>query len=259
MEYQTIIFSYENSIARIRFNRPAKLNAMNAQLLADLEKAIIDCEKNDDIKVVILTGNEKAFIAGADIAPLANADVGSAYHLAEFTMQVQERLADLPKPSIAAISGYALGGGLEIALCCDFRVAAENALLGLPEITLGIIPGGGGTQRLPRLVGLGLATEMLMLGVPIKADKALATGLVSKVVPLDQLESEAEALAKRLTEIPVVAIKACKTAMRAGLNTGLKEGLRIEETAFCMLFGTQDQKEGMAAFIEKRKPKFRGK
>jgi len=259
MECQNIIFSIKDNIAWIRFNRPDKLNAMNAQLLGELEKAIIECEQNDDVRAIILTGSEKAFMAGADIVPLAKGDVSSGYGVAEFTMKVQERLADLPKPTIAAISGFALGGGLEIALCCDFRLAAENAVFGLPEITLGIIPGGGGTQRLPRLVGLGPATEMLMLGITIKADRALSIGLVKEIVSLDQLEAKAEELAKQLAKIPVVAMRACKTAMRAGLNTGLKEGLNIEKMAFSMLFGTLDQKEGMAAFMEKRKPKFLGK
>lgn len=259
MEYQNIIFSIRDNIAWIRFNRPDKLNAMNAQLLRELEKAIIECEENDDVRAIILTGSEKAFMAGADIGPLAKGDVSTGYGVAESTMKVQERLADLPKPTIAAISGYALGGGLEIALCCDFRLAAEGAVFGLPEITLGIIPGGGGTQRLPRLVGLGPATEMLMLGITIKADRALSIGLVKEIVALDQLEAKAEELAKQLAKIPACAMRACKTAMRAGLNTGLKEGLNIEKIAFSMLFGTFDQKEGMAAFMEKRKPKFLGK
>ncbi|BBO88091.1 enoyl-CoA hydratase/isomerase family protein [Desulfosarcina ovata] len=259
MEYKTILFSVKDGIAWIRFNRPKKLNAMNAQVITEIERVIVECESNDEIKAVIMIGNEKAFIAGADIKPLSDADVNSAFRLVELTTRMQERLADLPKPTIAAISGFALGGGLEVALCCDFRLAAENAVLGLPEITLGIIPGGGGTQRLTRLVGLGPAAEMLLAGVTIKAEKALSIGLVTEVVPVDQLEIKAEDLAMRLAVIPAVAMKACKTAMRSGLNCGLKEGLRIEEMAFCMLFGTLDQKEGMKAFLEKRKPKFLGK
>ncbi|MBW2096049.1 MAG: enoyl-CoA hydratase/isomerase family protein [Deltaproteobacteria bacterium] len=259
MAYETIIFSIRDRTAWIQFNRPEKLNAMNKELLTDLEQALIECENNEGIRSIILTGNEKAFIAGADIEIWAKADVDTSFKTTEFTMKVQERLADIAKPTIAAISGFALGGGLEIALCCDFRVAADNAVLGLPEITLGIIPGGGGTQRLPRLIGLGPATEMLMLGATVKAEKALSIGLVQDVVPLDQLEDKAEALAKRLDAMPAVALKACKTSIRTGLRTGLKEGLKIEQTAFSMLFGTLDQKEGMAAFLEKRKPKYLGK
>ena len=259
MEYQTIRFETKDEMAWIQFNRPEKLNAMNSQLLTELEQALIACEENQKVRSIILTGNEKAFIAGADIGPYAKADVSEAHRLGTFTMNVQERLADIPKPTIAAISGFALGGGLEIALCCDFRLAADNAVLGLPEITLGIIPGGGGTQRLPRLVGLGMATEMLLLGTTVRADKALSIGLVTGVFPQEQLISEAENLAKRLAKMPAIAVKACKTAMRAGLSTGLKEGLRIELTAFSMLFGTLDQKEGMAAFLERRRPAFVGK
>jgi enoyl-CoA hydratase len=259
MEYKTIIFSVKDRVACIKFNRPKKLNAMNFEVIKELERAISECEENEEVKAVILTGNEKSFIAGADIVPMANFDVNSAFQLAELTMGMQERLSDLPKPTISAISGFALGGGLEIALCCDFRLAAENAVFGLPEITLGIIPGGGGTQRLSRLVGLGPAAELLLLGTTIKADKALSIGLVTDVVPLDQLTTKSEELAMRLAAIPAVAIKACKTAMRAGLNSGLKEGLRIEEAAFSMLFGTYDQKEGMKAFIEKRQPEFKDK
>jgi enoyl-CoA hydratase len=259
MEEKTILFEVKEEIAWIHFHRPEKLNAMNSQLLAELEKAVISCEEMEDVRSVVLTGNEKAFIAGADIGPYAKADVNKALQMATFTLNVQERLADLPKPTIAAISGFALGGGLEIALCCDFRLAAENAVLGLPEITLGIIPGGGGTQRLPRLIGLAAATEMLLLGKTIKADKALSLGLVSGLYPQDLLVSEAEKLAKRLARIPPMALKACKTAIRTGLSVGLKEGLKTELTAFSMLFGTLDQKEGMEAFLEKRKAQFVGK
>jgi len=190
------------------------------------------------------------------MAPLA---IKFAYELTDLTMRVQERLADLPKPTIAAISGYALGGGCEIALCCDFRIAADNAVLGQPEITLGIIPGGGGTQRLPRLVGLGPATEIVFTGEMIKANKAEQIGLVSKVVPLDQLETEVKSLALKLIKRPALALRAAKTAIRKGLNASLKEGLQIEQDLFCMLFGTEDQKEGMAAFLDKRKPVFKGR
>jgi len=258
MELDYIIFEIRKKIAWIRFNRPSKLNAMNARVLKELEKCLVDCEENEDARVVVLVGNEKAFIAGADVEPLSKSDVNMGYQAAELTMKVQERLADLPKPTIAAISGYALGGGLEIALCCDFRLVAENAVLGLPEIKLGIIPGGGGTQRLPRLVGLGPATEMPMLGNTIDAEKAFSIGLAKEIVPVNQMEMRAEELAGQLAEMPEAAIRACKMCLRAGLNTGLKEGLRMEQGAFSMLFGTLDQKEGMAAFMEKRKPQFSG-
>jgi enoyl-CoA hydratase len=259
MDLKYINFKKRDGIDWVQFSRPEKLNALNPDVLRDLEKAVVMCEEDDAIKVVVLHGNEKAFVAGADIENMAKGDIKSAYELTDLTMRVQERIADLPKPTIAAISGYALGGGCELALCCDFRIAADNAVFGQPEITLGIIPGGGGTQRLSRLVGLGPATELIFTGEMIKAEKAEQIGLVSKVVPLDQLETEAELLASKLMEMPSMALRAAKTAIRKGINTSLQEGLHIEQDLFCMLFGTEDQKEGMAAFLEKRKPIFKGK
>jgi enoyl-CoA hydratase len=259
VELKYIVFKKRGGIGWIQFNRPERLNAINPEVLADLETAVVNCEEDDSIRVVVFMGSDKAFVAGADIEHMAKGDIKSAYKLTDLTIRVQERIADLPKPTIAAISGYALGGGCELALCCDFRIAADNAVLGQPEITLGIIPGGGGTQRLPRLVGLGAATELIFTGEMIKADRAERIGLVNKVVPLDQLEPEAEALASKLMERPALALRAAKTALRKGLSTSLKEGLQIEQDLFSMLFGTEDQKEGMAAFLEKRKPIFKGK
>ena len=259
MDLQYILFTMEDGIGRIQFNRPAKLNAVNSDVLMDLEKALDQCLEDENIRVVILTGNEKAFVAGADVKDMSTGDIRFAYSLTDLTLRVQEKLADLPKPTIAAISGYALGAGCELALCCDFRIASDNAVLGLPEITLGIIPGGGGTQRLPRLVGLSAAAEMILLGKTVKADRAENLSLVNKVVPLDDLERESRELANTLIKMPAVALRAAKTAMRKGLGLSLKDGLQMEQDLFCMLFGTQDQKEGMAAFMEKRKPVFRGK
>jgi enoyl-CoA hydratase/carnithine racemase len=259
MELQYIIFAKADGLGRIQFNRPEKLNAVNADVFKELDKVLIRCEADDDIRVVLLTGNEKAFVAGADIKDMSTGDIKFAYELTDLTMRVQERLADFPKPTIAAISGFALGAGCEIALCCDFRIASDNAILGLPEITLGIIPGGGGTQRLTRLVGLQAAAEMILLGETIKADKAKQIGLVNRVVALDQVEKESMAFAGKLMKLPPMALRAAKTAMQKGLNISLKEGLRMEQDLFCMLFGTEDQKEGMAAFLEKRAPEYKGK
>lgn len=259
MDLKYINFRKRDRIGWIQFNRPEKLNALNPDLLRDLEKAVASCEDDDDIKVVVLTGNEKAFVAGADIERMAKGDIKFAYALTDLTMRVQERLADLPKPTIAAISGYALGGGCEVALCCDFRIAADNAVLGLPEITLGIMPGGGATQRLPSLVNLGAATKLILLGERINSEEAEKIGLVDKVVPLDHLEEEANALASRLMQMPPLALRAAKTALRKGLSVSHKEGLQLEQDLFCMLFATEDQKEGMAAFLEKRKPLFEGR
>jgi len=259
MDLKYINFKKLDGIGIVQFNRPERLNALNPDVFRDLEAIVSCCEEDDSIRVIILTGNEKAFVAGADIEHMAKGDIRVAYELTDQNMRVFERLADLPKPTIAAISGYALGAGCEAALCCDFRIAADNAILGLPEITLGIIPGAGGTQRLPRLVGIGPATELVFTGEMIKADKAEQIGLVSKVVPLEQLEAEVKSLAVKLMEKPALALRAAKTALRKGLNASFKEGLQIEQDLFCMLFGTEDQKEGMAAFLDKRKPVFKGR
>jgi len=259
MDLKTMKFKKEDRIAWAQFHRPDKLNALNQDVLTDLGAVVASCEEDDDIRILVVKGDEKAFAAGADIGNMATGDIRLAYELTDLTMRVQERLADLPKPTIAALSGYTLGGGCEVALCCDFRIAADNAMLGLPEIGLGIIPGGGGTQRLPRLVGIASATELLMLGGMIEAEKAESIGLVNKVVPSDSLEDEVKAFAAKLMERPPIALRAVKTAMRKGLNCSLKEGLQIEQDLFCMLFGTEDQKEGMAAFLEKRKAVFKGK
>jgi len=259
MGLKFILFSKKDGLGWVQFNRPDKLNAINPEVLSELETVISWCEQDDEVRVIALKGNEKAFIAGADIENMSKGDIKFAYELTDLTMRVQERLADLPKPTIAAISGYALGGGCEIALCCDFRIAADNAVLGLPEIGLGIIPGGGGTQRLPRLVNLGVAAKMILAGENIKAEEAERVGLVDKVVSQDNMEDEVKALASKLIKRPQMAIRAAKTSMRKGLSTSLKEGLQIEQDLFCMLFGTKDQKEGMAAFLEKRKPKFIGR
>jgi len=259
MDLKYIRFESKDEIAWVSFNRPEKLNALNPEVIKDLEIALAHCENDDTIRVIALRGNDKAFIAGTDIGEMLKADIKLVYQLADQTRRVQERLADLPKPTIAAISGYALGGGCEVALCCDFRIAAENAVFGFPEITLGIIPGGGGTQRMPRLVGMGPATELIFSGDMIKADKALEIGLVNKVVPLKNLKTEVETIASKLIRRPALALRAAKTAMRKGCNPSLNQGLQIEQDLFCMLFGTEDQKEGMAAFIEKRKPDFKGR
>ena len=258
MELKYINITRRDGISWVQFNRPEKLNALNPDVLRDLERAVTACEEDATIRVVVLYGNEKAFVAGADIAHMAKGDIRVAYGLTDQNMRVFDRLADLPKPTIAAISGYALGAGCEVALCCDFRIAAENVIMGLPEITLGIIPGAGGTQRLPRLVGIGQATELVFTGEMIKADKAEQIGLINKVVSLDQLETKAQELALKLMERPALALRAAKTAIKKGLNVSLKEGLQIEQDLFCMLFGTEDQKEGMAAFLENRKANFKG-
>jgi len=259
MNVKYVKFSVEDQIGWVQFNRPEKLNALNSDVLRDLEKVVERCEEDDEVKVVVFTGNEKAFIAGADIKHMSRGDVNLAYDLSDLSTRVQERIADLKKPTIAAIAGYALGGGCEMALCCDFRIGADTAILGLPEITLGIIPGGGGTQRLPRLIGIGSAAKLILLGEMIKADEAQKIGLLDKVVTFGELKNEVEKIASKLKNRPAVALRAAKIAMRKGLSMSLKDGLILEQDLFVMLFGTEDQKEGMAAFMEKRKPEFQGR
>jgi len=259
MTYQYIIYEKIQGLGKVKLNRPKKLNALNPEVYSELEDVFIDCEKDPKVKVLLIMGGEKAFAAGADIDAMAEGDVVLAYQLTDQSQRVQERLADMPKPTIAAISGYALGGGLELAFCCDFRIASDNAVVGVPEINLGIIPGGGGTQRIPRLIGLGRAAELIFLGEPIKADQAEKWGLVNKVVSLNELEPECEKLAQKLMTKSPVALRAAKDSMRTGINMSLKEGLKVEQQTFCMLFGTSDQKEGMRAFLEKRRPSFIGK
>lgn len=253
------IFEIHAGIAWLRFDRPKQLNALNPLVFEDIAAAVEQVESDHETKALVIAGNAHAFAAGADIKHMASGDIPLSTELTDVSNLAQQRLAELSKPSIAAIAGYALGGGCEVALCCDFRIAAENAVFGLPEIKLGIIPGGGGTQRLPRLIGLGAAVKMIMTGETICAQEALTAGLVHAVVPLDRLEKEAEALAVQLGQRPAIALRAAKTAIYGGLNMALTDGLRLEQSLFCMLFGTEDQKEGMAAFIEKRPPHFSGR
>ncbi len=258
MELTKMRFEINGNLAWARFNRPEKLNALNAAVFQDLNTILETCETDDEVKVLVLTGSDKVFAAGADIDQMAKGSIKDAYSLTDKAIPIQERLADFPKPTIAAISGYALGGGLEAALCCDFRIGDDTAKVGLPEINLGIIPGGGGTQRLPRLINPSRALELIMTGDIIDADKAFQLGILNQMVPAGSLETEVTRLAKKLMARPVMAVRAAKTAVRKGLNTSLKDGICIEQDLFCMLFGTHDQKEGMGAFIEKRKPGFKG-
>ena len=253
------IFEIREGIGWLRFNRPKQLNALNPLAFEDIAQAAERTESDPSLKAFVLTGNGRAFAAGADIKHMASGNIPLSTELTDISNFAQQRLADLSKPSIAAIAGYALGGGCEVALCCDFRLAAEDAVFGLPEIKLGIIPGGGGTQRLPRLIGLGAAVKMIMTGETIDAQEALKLGLVHDVVSLERLENEAQTLAVRLSKQPAIALRAAKTAIYGGLNMALGDGLKLEQSLFCMLFGTQDQKEGMTAFIEKRKPNFTGR
>ena len=260
MDYQNILFQVAEGVATITFNRPKVLNAMNSEVMAELAHALKACDQDDAVKALILTGSgEKAFVAGADISQMQNntpAEVSKFMELGQETLRFMETMG---KPSIAAVNGFALGGGTEIALACDMRIAAENARFGQPEILIGILPGWGGTQRLPRLVGTGIAKELILGGGQIDATRAYEIGLVNKVVPLASLMDEAQKMAAKFAALPGFALKMAKNSINYGYDMSLDNAIRLEITSVAQCFSTQDQKEGMKAFLEKRKPAFVGK
>lgn len=260
MNYENILITTENNIATITINRPTKLNALNGMTISDLHKAIKTLGKNNEVRVIILTGSgEKAFVAGADIAEFANFSIEEGAQLAA---EGQEKLFDyienLKTPVIAAINGFALGGGLELAMACHFRVASDNAKMGLPEVSLGLIPGYGGTQRLPQLVGKGRAMEMIMTAGMITAEDAYRAGLVNHVVPQAELLEFCTGIAQKIMKNSPYAIGKAIKAVNANFKEG-KNGYETEIKAFGKCFGTQDFKEGTTAFLEKRKATFNGK
>lgn len=244
---------YSDNIAVLTIDRPQKLNALNYEVLRDLDAAIDEIEKNSDLRAVVVTGSgEKSFVAGADIAAMRDMGPKEAEEFGRFGSEVFLRFEKLTIPVIAAINGYALGGGCELALACDIRIAGENAVFGLPEVTLGIIPGGGGTQRLPRLVGRGIAMELIMSARRIDAAEAYRIGLVNKVVPKESVVDEAIALAKTIAKYSKTAIASAKYAVVNGLETDLEKGLKIENKVFHKCFATQEQKDAMSAFLQKK-------
>ena len=262
MAYKTILYEKENHIGTITLNRPKAMNALNSVVLGELSDVLDEIAADDDVKVVIITGgNEKFFAAGADITELETLVTPVDAHA--FSIKAQKtikKFEDLEKPVIAAISGYALGGGCEMIMACDIRIAAENALFGQPEITIGVIPGGGGTQRLPRIVGLSKAKELLYTADQMDASEAYRVGLVSKVVPVGSLMDETRKMAKKIARQPGVALKITKRVLNDGVNvSNIASALEYESHGFEILFSTEDQKEGMKAFIEKRKPVFKDK
>ncbi len=260
MQYENLIFQIDNDgIAWITFNRPKTLNALNTALLKELAIVLDEIYENETIRVLILTGSgEKAFVAGADITELATFNALQAKHFSETGYALMNKLQDLPIPVIAAVNGFALGGGCEIALACDFIYASETAMFGLPEINLGIIPGFGGTQRLPRLIGKNRAKEMIFTGKMISALEAETIGMVNKVCSQAQLTAEVIATAKIISAKGKVSLRAAKQAINSGLNVDLGTGCRIETDAFALCLTSPDAKEGTAAFFEKRKADFKG-
>ena len=263
MEYTTILVEREEAerIAFVTVNRPDKLNALNMTVLTELNAAFDELAADEGVLAIVMTGaGQKAFVAGADIAELnALPDPTKAAHHARLGQGLAFKIERLPKPVIMAINGYALGGGLELAMAGDIRLASENAQLGQPEINLGIIPGFGGTQRLPRLVGRGMAKLMILGGDMISAQEALRIGLVEKVVPLGLLYEEARLLARQLAAKPPVALARAKAAINDGLEAEMDRGCEIEALNFGILFSTEDRAEGTKAFLEKRKAEFKGK
>lgn len=260
MAYNNLITETNNGIATITINRPKKLNALNMETIQELHEAFKDANKDSQIKVIILTGSgEKAFVAGADISEFADFDENQGGELAAKGQKILfDYIEGLSTPVIAAVNGFALGGGLELAMACHFRVASINAKMGLPEVSLGVIPGYGGTQRLPQLVGKGRAMEMIMTAGMIDANQALDYGLVNHVTSADELMALAEKIAGKIMRNSSVAIKAAIKAINANYKDGV-DGYKTEIKQFGKCFGTEDFKEGTTAFLEKRKADFPGK
>jgi enoyl-CoA hydratase len=259
MAYENIIYQVDDGIATITFNRPKALNALNSALLKEFSQALDALAADDTIRVLILTGSgDKAFVAGADISELAKYNTLTAKTFSENGHAIFARLQALPVAVIAAVNGFALGGGTEIAIACDFIYASENAKFGQPEINLGLIPGFGGTQRLPRLIGANRAKELVFTGKMISAAEAEQIGLVNKVVAADQLMAEVMQTAREIASKGQVSLRAAKQAINHGLNTDLATGIHIEVEGFGMCYGSADAKEGTAAFLEKRKANFKG-
>lgn len=259
MAYENILFEVTEGIATLTFNRPKALNALNGNLLDELAAALDAIEADERIRVLILTGaGEKAFVAGADISELATFDTLQGKLFARKGQRIISRLQELAIPVIAAVNGFALGGGSEMALACDFIYASENAMFGLPEITLGIIPGFGGTQRLPRLIGTNRAKEMIFTGKMVPAAEAERIGMVNRVLPQASLMEETRKVAQGMAAKGKVSLRAAKQAINNGINVDLLTGCQIEVDAFAICMASEDGKEGTQAFMEKRKPVFTG-
>ena len=259
MAYQHILLEVTDRVACLTINRPDKLNALDDSVMEELGQAVADISTRDDIGGVIVTGAGKAFVAGADIAELARQGPLDGKARSVRGQEVFRQLETCGKPVIAAVNGFALGGGCELAMSCHLRIASEKAKFGQPEVKLGICPGFGGTQRLPRLVGKGRALDLIMSGRMVGAAEALQMGLVNKVVPPDELQQEAEKMLREIMAMGPVAVRLSIEAIDQGFDMSLEEGLVLEANHFGLLAATQDMKEGMAAFLEKREPRFQGK
>jgi enoyl-CoA hydratase len=261
VSYEHLLIDREDNVAVLTINRPDKYNALNDEVVGEISAAMDELAADEEVRAIIITGaGDKAFISGADIGMLRDLEtskdaVANSRRGHAMTLKVE----NLPKPVIAAINGFALGGGLELAMACDIRLASETARLGQPEVGLGISPGYGGTQRLPRLVGKGMAKLLIFTGDMIDAQEASRIGLVQRVVPQEELLTEAKALAQKLAAKPPLTLAACKEAINRGLEVDLERGLTIESLEFGVLRSTEDYEEGTSAFLEKRKPLFKGR
>jgi enoyl-CoA hydratase len=260
MGYQTLLLDVKDNIAVVALNRPDKLNALNTQTINDLNSVFDELKENEEVYVVVLTGSgEKAFVAGADIKELNKLDMISAKEFAEKGQWVLNKIEKFDKPVIAAINGFALGGGCELALACHIRLASDNAKFGQPEVNLGVIPGYGGTQRLARLINTGRAMEYILTADMISADEACRIGLVNKVYPQNELLDKTIDMAKKITGKGQQAIRLAMKAVKAVDEMSLSEGQNLEASLFALCCGTDDFKEGTSAFLEKRKPEFKNK
>ena len=257
MELKNIVLTKEIPIAVIQLNRPEVLNALNRELMTELTDSLEQLDGDNSINCILITGNEKAFAAGADIKEMA--DAGTIEMLSRDNLSIWDKIRKTKKPLIAAVGGFALGGGCELAMMCDIIIASETGKFGQPEINIGVMPGSGGTQRLARTVGKYKAMEMVLTGEMINAEEAMRVGLVNKVVPDELLFEEAKKLARLIASKPPVTVKLAKESVLKSFEVSLKDGLEFERKNFYMLFSSDDQKEGMKAFVEKRKPKWKGR
>jgi enoyl-CoA hydratase len=258
MPYQHLLVSVQDRVATLTVNRPDKLNALNAALIGELGEAIDEMQSRDDVGGIILTGGGRAFVAGADISELANVTALEGKRLARRGQEIFRRFETSPKPTVAAVNGFALGGGCELAMACQIRIASEAAKFGQPEVKLGLIPGYGGTQRLPRLVGRGRALQLLLTGEMIDAQEAYRIGLVNRVVAADQLLPAATAMIQQMLMNAPLGVAACIDAVDRGVDMPLDDALMLEATQFGVLITTTDTAEGTRAFLEKRPPRFAG-
>jgi len=259
VEYKGLLIEKKDNIAVLSFNRPKVLNALNSEVLKELDVAIDEMKNDKDIYVLIITGVGKAFVAGADISEMRDMNAEEGRLFAELGSKVFRKIELMEKPVIAAVNGFALGGGCEISMCCDIRIASEKAKFAQPEVGLGIIPGFAGTQRLSRLVGTAKAKELIFTGNMIKADEAYRIGLLNNVTEVDKLMDEAMKMATKIASNAQLAVRYSKTAINRGIETDFETGNEIEKTLFGISFATNDQVEGMTAFLEKRKPNFENK